>query len=678
MKLRTILLILASLSFMTVSIGGYLYYSTLKASLLKEAERQVSLQALSVRNRLSSFLSENLKTVRAMAGMKELQQALVKPDKNNLEEAYLILENVCDAFELDVCYLMDANGETIVSSNRYESDSFVGKNYGFRPYFKKAVQGIVGVYIALGVTSKKRGAYYSHPIYTENRENPAGVLAIKFSMEVLEEELIETNGGIWLLTDPHGIIFASNQSDWHYHLLKKLSSEEISEIVATRQFGNRPYPWSGLKITDENRAVDQLGDTYLLRKTEIDIQPGWNLYYLINLSSALGILSEPLVDNIGAVILFFCILIGLSVSLLYKKARLNIEQSKKIEATLRRQNEYLAALHETTLGLIGRLDLKELIEAIIARAGALSNTENGFLFLHDSKRDELEIRVASGAFSKDIGYRIRTGEGFVGKIWKTGTPSLIENYPAWTGRIRDPRFENIHSMMGIPLKIESHITGVLALAHIEPDKVFGEDELDILSRFADLASVALDNARLYRELQKANEELERLAVIDGLTQIANRRLFDEYLNREWKRMARERRPLSLILCDVDYFKCYNDTYGHLSGDDCLRAIAQAIQKNTKRPADLAARYGGEEFAVIMGNTAAEGAVKIAEDIRRDVRHLRIAHDSSPVDRYVTISLGVSTIIPHSECSPETFIRMADKALYKAKAHGRDRVDSEAV
>ncbi|MGK7877300.1 MAG: diguanylate cyclase [Xenococcaceae cyanobacterium] len=175
------------------------------------------------------------------------------------------------------------------------------------------------------------------------------------------------------------------------------------------------------------------------------------------------------------------------------------------------------------------------------------------------------------------------------------------------------------------------------------------------------------------ELEKANQELKHLASLDYLTKVANRRSFDEHLDQEWLRMAREKQPLSLILCDADYFKPYNDEYGHQMGDDCLKQVAQAISRTIKRPADLVARYGGEEFAVTLPNTKAEGAMKVAEAIRREIQLLKIPHVQSQVSKYVTVSLGVSSIVPTLEDSPESLIAAADNALYQAKNQGRDRI-----
>lgn len=174
-------------------------------------------------------------------------------------------------------------------------------------------------------------------------------------------------------------------------------------------------------------------------------------------------------------------------------------------------------------------------------------------------------------------------------------------------------------------------------------------------------------------LEQANLELQRLATLDSLTKVANRRRLDEYLQREWRRGVRERTPLSLILCDIDYFKNYNDNYGHQAGDDCLQQVAEAISKAVKRPGDLVARYGGEEFTVILPHTLLDGANQVAHFIQHNLRELKIVHSHSSVDEYVTLSIGVATMIPHPQTSPEQLISMADNALYEAKKQGRNRI-----
>lgn len=182
-----------------------------------------------------------------------------------------------------------------------------------------------------------------------------------------------------------------------------------------------------------------------------------------------------------------------------------------------------------------------------------------------------------------------------------------------------------------------------------------------------------DRKQMELTLQQANVILEKKANADSLTHLANRRRFDEYLKQEWARMAEEKQPLSLILCDVDYFKPYNDTYGHQTGDECLQKVARALRRSVRYPADLVARYGGEEFAIILPNTTAKDAVKVAAKIKCELQKLKIAHKTSTVSKYVTLSMGVASVVPRPELSPAHSIAAADEALYEAKKQGRDRV-----
>ena len=173
-------------------------------------------------------------------------------------------------------------------------------------------------------------------------------------------------------------------------------------------------------------------------------------------------------------------------------------------------------------------------------------------------------------------------------------------------------------------------------------------------------------------LKQANLELEKLVNVDGLTQIANRRCFDDRLRSEWQRLSREQQLMSLLLLDIDYFKRYNDCYGHQVGDDCLKTIAQALKKTLCRSADLVARYGGEEFVAILPNTDLDGAIIVAEQIRRAIANLEIPHQNSEISDMVTVSIGVTSLIPSPDQKPSTLIKQADVALYCAKQQGRDR------
>jgi diguanylate cyclase (GGDEF)-like protein len=172
--------------------------------------------------------------------------------------------------------------------------------------------------------------------------------------------------------------------------------------------------------------------------------------------------------------------------------------------------------------------------------------------------------------------------------------------------------------------------------------------------------------------QKLHEAI-LLATYDSLTQIANRRRFDDYLEQQWKQMARERSPLAILLCDIDHFKEYNDTYGHLAGDDCLKQVAQTLSSSLKRPSDLVARYGGEEFAVILPQTNLEGALKVAELMQMAIQQLQVPHTQSPVTSHITLSIGVASTTPLPQNPATTLLDMADNALYLAKQRGRNQI-----
>ncbi|HAX80173.1 MAG TPA: hypothetical protein DCY88_31135, partial [Cyanobacteria bacterium UBA11372] len=224
----------------------------------------------------------------------------------------------------------------------------------------------------------------------------------------------------------------------------------------------------------------------------------------------------------------------------------------------------------------------------------------------------------------------------------------------------------------VPILQGQNLWGLLVAQHCANPRQWQDLEIDLLQQLATSVGIAIQQSELYQQLQTANLELQRQASLDGLTQLANRRRFDEYLNTEWLRHKREQQPLSLILFDADYFKLYNDTYGHLAGDDCLRQMAVAIAAVARRPADLVARYGGEEFAVVLPNTDAKGAMHIASTIRQAVWQLAIPHSKSMTSDRVTVSLGVASVVPIKTLSPQDLLNAADRALYTAKQLGRDR------
>jgi PAS domain S-box-containing protein len=345
-NLRMILVVLSLLAFLSVSIAGHFYYSSLKESAFQEAERQVAVQAERIKNDLSSYLSENLKSVKALAGLQELGQALSGTDEIALAKANAILDHFRESLDADVCYLMDRVGNTVASSNRNAPDSFVGRNFSFRPYWRQAIRGAPATYMALGVTSGKRGVYYSHPVYRSRGDAPIGVAVIKAPIDNMEAGFRRDFGGIVLLTDPHGVVFLSNRKDWVYHTLWKLSPEEISEIVDSQQFGDWPWEWIGVEARDEKIVVDASRNRYLMYRMDLDRYPGWQVIYLHSLRERSNTLSVPILKVSGSIVLALCVLIGGSVFFLYRKASTDILKRKEAEEALRQSEEQLRSAKE--------------------------------------------------------------------------------------------------------------------------------------------------------------------------------------------------------------------------------------------------------------------------------------------------------------------------------------------
>ncbi|WP_338431622.1 diguanylate cyclase domain-containing protein [Synechococcus elongatus] len=224
-----------------------------------------------------------------------------------------------------------------------------------------------------------------------------------------------------------------------------------------------------------------------------------------------------------------------------------------------------------------------------------------------------------------------------------------------------------------PIFAQDILWGLLIVGQNSEPRRWEKLEIDLLKQLATQVGIAIQQAHLYAQLAAANQQLLRLAQSDGLTGLANRRCFDQSLVTEWNRALRDQQALGLILIDVDFFKQFNDTYGHQAGDDCLKAVATALQKVVARPADLIARYGGEEFVALLPNTPAQGVLHLAEAMRSAVEQLKIPHQGSRVRPWVSLSLGATAWIPDPQQAPDLLVAAADQALYRAKESGRDRV-----
>ncbi|NOR11420.1 MAG: PAS domain S-box protein [Desulfovibrionaceae bacterium] len=407
MKLRLILLVLSLLAFLSASTGGYFYYTSLKKYALQEAESEASARLEVIRRNISSFLSGNVRTVKTLAGIDAMGRVLEDRTDENQVRAEAVLDLFKQSLDVDVCYLMNSKGITVATSNRETEDSFMDKYFGFRPYFLEAINGSLATYMALGVTSGKRGGYSSYPVYSDHG-SPIGVAVVKTNIELIEKELGLLSGESVFVADPRGIVFISNRKEWLYQSFYKLSAKETEEVASSRQFGNGPWLWTGLQQTALHRMKDREGGRYLLNKTELKSYPGWNIIHLRDLRMLSRAVSAPLIKITGHVVLVLCFFIGLSVFFLYKKASGEIQQRRSAEEALRESDKRYRSLYNDTPAMLHSID----------RNGRLLSVSNYWLEKLGYRREDVIGQNLTDYYSEDS--KKYAEEIVIPKFFRTG------------------------------------------------------------------------------------------------------------------------------------------------------------------------------------------------------------------------------------------------------------------
>ena len=441
--LRTLFLVLSLMAILSFAFGGYLYYSAVKKSLFEAEHQKAEEQVNDLRNEIDSYKIWSLKSVKFLSNLKEIKQSVISGDKAALLEANEILDHFRDDLKVSVCYLIDYSGKTIASTNRDTATSFVGKNYGFRPYFKQAMQGDPSVYMALGVTSKKRGIYFSHPVYGKNKDKPLGVVVIKASIEMIEKQFDKNFDGIALMTDPHGVIFVSSRKDWLYNFLWKASSETVLELTKTKQFGTGPWKWTGMKIFDEENAVDDLGNKYRIHQQKLTMYPGWHLTILHRRNKLIKKITNPLSKTVGmsGLLLFVCF--GLIVFSLFRKANTEIVQRKKAEKEQKLSLSRLQATLESTTDAI----------LVVNRDGKTSASNELFAKMWKIPVDIIESRDDDKALAYVLD-QLKSPDSFIKKVKELYADLEAESFD--TLEFKDGRIVERYSQ---PQKLDEQIIG---------------------------------------------------------------------------------------------------------------------------------------------------------------------------------------------------------------------------
>jgi diguanylate cyclase (GGDEF)-like protein len=347
--------------------------------------------------------------------------------------------------------------------------------------------------------------------------------------------------------------------------------------------------------------------------------------------------------------------------------------SARLYQEVQRRARLLEMVSEVSKAALEAGDLHSLLDRIVRYVQQHFSLSLVTILLVDEERTQFEMAARAGTLELhlDQGTRWPLHTGVVGRTLRLGEPQLVLDVRS------DPDYVALHeavtSELVVPIRFRDQTLGVFDLESTTPDS-FPAENLVVFQTFADQLAGAIRMAAINLQLEEANQRLQRLSSIDGLTGIANRRQFDEVLESEWRRAYRSDTSLALVMMDLDEFKRYNDEYGHQRGDDCLRQVAATLREGLRRGGDLVARYGGEEFVAILPECDIPGALHYAEAVRGCIQSLAIRHESSPVGGMVTLSAGVAAAWPRRGGYPDELIARADQALYLAKRSGKNRVE----
>ncbi len=718
-KVTIIFLILAWLPLLLIGVGGVSFYLHLTKQAENEALSHASNAVEILSGQTSAFINDQLRSAELLAHEKSVIQHLLEPDPLKSNQSYEELNRYCKTLHASLCYILTTDGLTIGDNQAYTPASVIGFNYAFRPYFTEAMKGRQTLHLAIGVTTLKRGLYFSSPVVVNNQV--IGVAVIKFSPLFIENAFKQVNG-IVVLTDENGIVFASNHEGWRYKSLSDLSPSRLESILKSRQFGDAPPKSIGLTFSDESKATAVDGKVYYVKEASVQGLNDWTMTYFIpssSISQAIKSRSNQLI-GIGFALLFVCT--SLAAGLLYRKMNKEMGSANRYREELERSEDRLQMFAQLSEEAILIQDDGKIIDANIKAESLFGYTPNQF--------SQTNVQ---GLFTPDSIPALNTGVHQTATTL-TNIPVSVKNRiiqlddrDVEVFALRDisaelhaqqqlvaseHRFKQLYDLVAEGILI--HKNCVIVDVNQAICRMLGYSRLELLGSTLDLICTpesfkivldriekqATDNIELtvvrkngtqfpietsgasieyedgiyrvvsIRDISRQKSQEERIlyqAQYDFLTDLPNRMLARDRIEHAIKTTDRKQSLLALLFIDLDDFKKVNDNLGHDMGDKLLVAATERLIKCV-RESDTLARHGGDEFLILLENLHDMSEVEI-------ILEKILSQFSQPfnIDNnalVVTTSIGVA-FYPYDSVDYQSLMQASDIAMYQAKASGRN-------
>ncbi|MEH6812639.1 MAG: EAL domain-containing protein [Motiliproteus sp.] len=556
-----------------------------------------------------TYLQDQARSAEFLAGIPQLETQLNNPSDLSTKNAIEILNLSCESLQATLCYLMDLDGTVTANNTNSASPSLVGNNYAFRPYFQQAVVRGQGLYMAMGVTTRKRGIYFSNLVRASDGK-PMGVAVIKFSPEGIEDKFSVSPGNSALI-DNNGVVFASTQPQWMMHSLWKLSDQQQTALAKTRQFGDQLMQSLGFSEDGEHQVVAPDGSSFIKGSEIIAQLPGWQVVYFLHTDK----IPFAVAGDRGAMysfLLLFLVTIA-AVLWLYRQGRADISQRMSAEKELKNSEDRLQQLIEISNEAILIHHRGRIVDANV-----MAEKMFGFNHKELSKRQIWEL-MDSKSIHKARNY-------------------YQQNY-----------------------ELPYEVTALHRDGHDFP--------IEICAKTSYVKGKCL-RVICVRDITERKEQEHRVlqqAHYDALTGLPNRNLMFDRLNQAIKKAHRHNEKAVVMFVDLDDFKKVNDTLGHTTGDQLLVMAGKRLQSSS-REGDTLARYGGDEFILVLEDIdSLEDAEVVAQKMLRSLAEEFIIGDQS---LYISGSIGIA-VYPDDGVDVDQLLQKADTAMYCSKDEGRN-------